>query len=89
MTSAGEVEQRVEDVFGAAQPVGDHRPAHPGEVGIDPPEPRNAAEDRLEARLGLAMVHPGAMQHQHRSPRSVLHEVDRDLARSSLHLERT
>ena len=32
------------------------------------------------------MVDAGAVQHQHRSARSVLHVVDRDLARSSLHL---
>jgi len=82
---AGEVEQRVEDVFGAAQPVGCHRPAHSGEVGIDPPEARDATEDRLEACLGLAVVHPGAVQHQHGSARPVLHVVDRDVARSRLH----
>ena len=80
-----EVEQYVEDVLGAAQSVGGRRPAHAGEVGIDPSEPRHAVEDRLEAGLRLAVVDAGAVQHQHRSARPVLDVVDRDLAGSNLH----
>jgi hypothetical protein len=32
--------------WSAAQLVGSHRPAHPGEVGRDPPEPRAATRER-------------------------------------------
>lgn len=61
---SGEVEQCVEDVLGTAQLVGSHCLAHAGEVGVDPPEPGNAAEDRLEAGLSLSVVNAGTVQHQ-------------------------
>jgi hypothetical protein len=52
----GEIEQRVEDVVGAPQRLGSDRPAHSGEVRIDPPEPGNSFENRLEAGFGFAVV---------------------------------
>lgn len=81
----GEVEQRVEDVVGAAQHFGGDRPAHCGEVGIDPPQSANAVENGLEASLGLTMVDAGAVEHQHGSTGPVLHLVDEHLAYSDLH----
>ena len=81
----GEVEQRVEDVVGAAQRFGSDCPAHSREVGIDPPQPGNAAEDRLEASLGLAVVDARAVEYQHGSTGPVLHVVDHHLAHSDLH----
>lgn len=61
----GDVDERVEDVLGTPQVVGGRRPTHPGKVWTDPPEPRQAFEARLEACPGLAMVHPGTVQHEH------------------------
>ena len=84
----GEVEQRVEDVVGAAQRFGSDRPAHSREVGIDPPQPRNAVENRLEASLSLAVVDAGAVEYQYGSTGPVLHVVDHHLAHSDLHPRR-
>jgi hypothetical protein len=52
----GELEQRVEDVVGAAQPFRSNCPAHPRQVRIDPPQPRIAVENLLEASLCFAVV---------------------------------
>ena len=84
----GEVEQHVEDVVGAAQRLGSDRPAHSREVGIDPAQPCNAIESRLEAGFSLAVVDAGAVEHQYGSTRSVLHIVDHHLAHSDLHPRR-
>src|SRR6266550_3709450 len=81
----GEVEQRVEDVVGAAQRFGSGCPAHSREVRIDPPQPRNAVEGRLEASLSLAMVDAGAVEYEHGSTGPVLHVVHHHLAHSDLH----
>ena len=81
----GEVEQRLEDVVGAAQRLGSDRPAHSGEVGIDAPQPAEVFENRLEARLGLTVVDACAVEYQHRSTGPVLHEMNEHLARSGLH----
>src|SRR5260221_1020310 len=80
-----EVEQRVEDVVGAAQRFGGDCPTHPWEVGIDPPQPRDPVENRLKASLSLAVVDAGAVEYQHGSTGPVLHVVDHHLAHSDLH----
>jgi hypothetical protein len=82
----GEVEKCVDDVLSAAQSVGSGRPAHAGEVRIDPPKPCDAVEGRLETGRRLAVVDASPVQHQHRSASSVLHVVECDLAGSSLHV---
>jgi phosphoribosylaminoimidazole-succinocarboxamide synthase len=84
----GEVEQRVEDVVGAAQRFGSDCLAHSREVRIDPPQLRNAVENQLEASLSLAMVDAGAVEYQHGSTGPVLHVVDHHLAHSDLHPRR-
>jgi hypothetical protein len=81
----GEGEQRVEDVVGAVQRFGSGCPAHSREVRIDPLQPRNAVENRLEAGLGLAVVDAGAVKYQHGSTGTVLHVVDHNLSRSDFH----
>jgi hypothetical protein len=84
----GERNQRVEDVVGTAQRFWGGCPAHSREVRVDPPQPRNAVKSRLEARLGLAVVDPGAVKYQHGSTGPVLHGVDHHLADSDLHSRR-
>ena len=84
----GEVEQDLEDVGGAAQLVGCRRQAHPGKVGIDPTQPFDTGEDRLEAGLGLPVVDAGTVQDQHRSPGPVLDVVERRCTRESPHAGR-
>jgi len=81
----GEVEQHVEDVVGAAQRFGSDCPAHSWQVRIDPPQPRNAVENQLEASLGLAVVDAGAVEYHHGSTGPVLHVVDHHLSHSDLH----
>jgi hypothetical protein len=81
----GEVEQRVEDVVGAAQRFGSDCPAHSREVRIDPPQPRNAVENQLKASLSLAVVDAGAVEYQHGPTGPVLHVVHHHLAHSDLH----
>jgi hypothetical protein len=85
ITSSAKFEQRVEDVVGAAQRFGSGCPAHSREVRIDPPQPRNAVENQLEASLSLAVVDAGAVEYQHGSTGPVLHVVDHHLAHSDLH----
>jgi hypothetical protein len=85
ITSSAKFEQRVEDVVGAAQRFGSGCPAHSREVRIDPPQPRNAVENQLEASLCLAVVDVGAVEYQHGSTGPVLHVVDHHLAHSDLH----
>jgi hypothetical protein len=84
----GEVEQRVEDVVGAAQRFWSDCQAHPREVRIDPPQPRNAAENRLEASLRLAVIDACAVEYQHGSTGPVPHVVDHHLTHSDLHPRR-
>jgi hypothetical protein len=82
----GEAQQRIKDVVGATQQFGSHCLAHTREVGIDPPQPRNAVENRLEAGLSLAVMDAGAVEHEHWSTVPVLHVVDHYVGHSYLHL---
>lgn len=68
-----------------ARSFGSDCPAHSRKVSIDPPQPRNAVENQLEASLSLAVVDAAAMEYQHGSTGPVLHVVDHHLAHSDLH----
>jgi hypothetical protein len=84
----GEVEQRVEDVVGAAERLWSDCPAHSRQVRIDPSQPRIAAENGLEASLSLAVVDAGAVEYQHGPTGPVLHVVDHHLSHPDLHPRR-
>ena len=70
-----EIEQHVDDIVGAADPLWCRRLTHPRQVRIDPLQVLGTREGRLEACLRLAMVHPGPVKHEDRTPGSAAHRV--------------
>ena len=80
----GHLEERLEDVVGAAQRLGAPRQPPTGQVRVDPPQP-GPVQVGLEAGLRLAVVDARAVQDEHGPPGSVLDVVDHRVARADLH----